>query len=214
MSLCLADHVHGVTIEGDLVLLDANSDAYFCLPNVPDVSIASDGRLSGAPRTLAASLVEAGLAVASPPRRAGRDPIGVVRTARHLIGFTRQGPSPSSPRRWRAILEAVITARRGRGRPFLDLVRSPRPRADMLSQALLDDLSAYRRLTPWLPIDGACLFRSHMLRSYLRALGHDADWVFGVSVWPFRAHCWLQVGDVALDDEAERLAGYRPILVA
>jgi Transglutaminase-like superfamily len=214
MSLRLAEHVHGVTIEGDLVLLDASADAYFCLPNVPDVAVAADGRLLGTPLGLAGALVEAGLAEASPPRRGWRGPIGVARTARHLIGADHQGLRPISPRRWRAIAVAVIAARRGRGRPFLELVRSPRPRVETLSPALLDDLAAYRRLTPWLPIDGACLFRSHMLRTYLRALGHDADWVFGVSVWPFRAHCWLQIGDVALDDEAERLAGYRPILVA
>ncbi|PZR34098.1 lasso peptide biosynthesis B2 protein [Caulobacter segnis] len=214
MSLRLADHVHGVTIDGDLVLLDASADAYFCLPNVPGIAVAADGRVAGAPGGLADSLVEAGLAETSPPRRARRAPVGVARTARHLIRAEHQAASPGTPRRWRAIIGAVIDARRGRRRPFLDLVRSPRPRVETLSPALLDDLRAYRRLTPWLPVDGACLFRSHMLRSYLRALGHDADWVFGVSVWPFRAHCWLQVGDVALDDEAERLAGYRPILVA
>jgi hypothetical protein len=26
------------------------------------------------------------------------------------------------------------------------------------------------------------------------------------------AHCWLQVGDMALDDDLERLAAYHPIL--
>jgi hypothetical protein len=46
----------------------------------------------------------------------------------------------------------------------------------------------------------------------LRILGFDADWIIGVRTWPFMAHCWLQVGAVALDDDVERLAAYTPIL--
>ena len=46
----------------------------------------------------------------------------------------------------------------------------------------------------------------------LRARGFDALWVFGVRTWPFSAHCWLQVGLTALDDDLERLAAYTPIM--
>jgi hypothetical protein len=38
--------------------------------------------------------------------------------------------------------------------------------------------------------------------------------VFGVRTWPFHAHCWLQCDDVVLDDQADRVAAYAPILVA
>jgi hypothetical protein len=78
---------------------------------------------------------------------------------------------------------------------------------------MLDDIAVFRRVAPWLPLDGACLFRSGFLLGYLESLGHRVDWVFGVRTWPFRAHCWLQAGDVALDDEAERLIAYHPIMV-
>lgn len=55
--------------------------------------------------------------------------------------------------------------------------------------------------------------RSYLQLQYLHRLGLDADWVIGVRTWPFMAHCWLQVGAVALDDDVERLIPYTPILV-
>ena len=51
------------------------------------------------------------------------------------------------------------------------------------------------------------------LRAALRRHGHDARWVFGVRTWPFRAHCWLQRGEVVLDDDLETLVPLTPILV-
>lgn len=215
MPLRLAEHVHGVTIEDDLVLLDVHSDAYFCLPNAQGVRIARDGFIDHAPKALAVALVDGGMARVAERANAASRPtsVAVTRTARRLIETAEGLDARATPRRWRALLTATRAAVRSRGRPFADLVDGPRGSTQTLAAHMLADIAAYRRLLPWLPIDGACLFRSHMLRTYLRALGHDADWIFGVSVWPFRAHCWLQVGDVALDDEAERLSAYRPILV-
>ena len=54
--------------------------------------------------------------------------------------------------------------------------------------------------------------RSFVLLRFLQRSGGKATWVFGVRTWPFGAHCWLQLGDVALDDDPARLVGYAPIL--
>ena len=72
--------------------------------------------------------------------------------------------------------------------------------------------AVFARLRPWSPVGGACLKRSYQLLAYLRRLGLDAEWVIGVRAWPFMAHCWLQSGPVALDDDVERLVAYTPIL--
>ncbi|AZS21755.1 MULTISPECIES: lasso peptide biosynthesis B2 protein [unclassified Caulobacter] len=214
MSLCLARHVRGVSVEDDLVLLDAEADAYFCLPAIRGVVIDPDGQVHGAPEPLARALVEARLAERGTlPTTEPACVAPVARTARRILEHLETIDARATVRRWRALAHAVLVARAGRYRPFAQLIAGPPAQAQALSPDFLDDLAAYRRLTPWLPIDGACLFRSHMLRAYLRALGHDAAWVFGVSVWPFDAHCWLQVEDAVLDDEAERLSAYHPILV-
>jgi transglutaminase-like putative cysteine protease len=74
------------------------------------------------------------------------------------------------------------------------------------------DAQAFDQLMPLVPFQGQCLFRSRLLLAFLRTADRDATWVFGVRTRPFQAHCWLQVHDTALDDAAERICGYTPIL--
>jgi hypothetical protein len=88
-----------------------------------------------------------------------------------------------------------------------------RPRgADTSPISIQRDAQAFDQLMPFVPFQGECLFRSRLLLAYLRTEGRDATWVFGVRTRPFQAHCWLQLGDTVLDDAAERLCGYVPIL--
>lgn len=215
MKLRLAPGIHAAMVEGDLVLLDVAADAYFCLP-----AAARDLALRGAElevdaSALAERLCAAGLAL---PLVAGLGatrpmPPAPTRTARRLIEAGEARPRASFHCAL-ALAKAAVRALAGRRLAFEALLPpgaafvEPSPSPDLLA-----DLALYRGVTPWLPIDGACLFRSHMLRTYLVALGHRVSWVFGVRTWPFSAHCWLQAGDVVLDDEAERLAAYAPILV-
>ena len=48
---------------------------------------------------------------------------------------------------------------------------------------------------------------------FLAAEGIQPDWVFGVKTEPFDAHCWVQHGDVVLNDAPDRVRQYSPILV-
>jgi hypothetical protein len=216
IAVHLAPDVHGVMIDDDAVFLDVAANVYFCLPAVGAVLALQHGRAQAVP-ALAEALRQGGLAQdavpeaeagpwsATPPRR----------TARALIAQRR--PAKTHMRHLRAIMAGVISAARPAS---LQALLPPRPgapaglvSADPPSGALLDDLAVFRSIVPWLPVDGTCLFRSGMLRVYLAALGHPVDWVFAVRTWPFRAHCWLQAGDVALDDEAERVIAYHAIMV-
>lgn len=215
MSLRLADGVHAAQIGSDFVFLDPRRDDYLCLPlETGTLALEGDQLVTAFPE-LRSLLLQAGLATVSGcAARATTAPTSPRHAARRLIedtpGLNRQRPRPRQV--W-ALAVALATAVLGRGRPVLTLAQGirrpdrPAPAAD-----LLPDLAVYRRLAPWLPIDGLCLFRSHMLLTYLNRLGHDPRWMFGVRTWPFRAHCWLQQDDVALDDEAERLAAYTPIM--
>jgi len=216
MQLRLGEEIHAVMIDGDAVFLDVRSDAYFCLPQVGDVLRIADGQLTvhAQAQALADGLLAAGLAAAGEVPSPAEAPRRPARTARALIAEAPRAGVRSEGRHWRALVRAALVAGRGRRLAFARLVPPAPPcRSNAPSQALLGDLAVFRRLAPWLPLDGLCLYRSHLLRSYLAALGHRVDWMFGVRTWPFRAHCWLQAGDVALDDEAERLVAYHPIMV-
>lgn len=73
-------------------------------------------------------------------------------------------------------------------------------------------LARFERLSSWLPFRPLCLFRAHFLVHVLRCYGLSADWIFGVSLFPFHAHCWIAVGDHLLGDRAEKTEDYVPIL--
>ncbi len=58
-----------------------------------------------------------------------------------------------------------------------------------------------------------CLPRSLALSSTLAAVGDATFVVLGVSLHPFRAHCWVQHGETVLNDSIEEVLRYTPILV-
>ncbi|OIQ70741.1 hypothetical protein GALL_476450 [mine drainage metagenome] len=108
-------------------------------------------------------------------------------------------------------------ARSFRGRSFAWILAQAQRDARLLpaaapSRRTRDLTAAFQACQPWIPFQGACLYRSFLLREALRRLGEPVWWVFGVQTWPFEAHCWLQVGDVVLDDWVERVVAYTPIL--
>jgi hypothetical protein len=215
MELWLADDVHAVMIDHDAVFLDVATNAYYCLPEIGAVLTVEGRAITTAAEGLSEDLIASGLATITSPPGAPRRAQPPRRTARAVLdALAREGRARPTPAHWRGALNAGLSARADERRRFADRLppasASPAPTAD---PALLADLDAFRQMAPWLPFDGACLFRSSFLRKYLTALGHQVDWVFGVRTWPFAAHCWLQAGDLALDDEAERLIAYHPIMV-
>lgn len=212
----LAPRVHGVTVGEDLVLLDVGADAYLCLVGAAAVlSLDVEGRLVASDPDALETLAQAGLArpgikpdaVRAPPRPTRNLPAFAVAEldARHGLWRTlRAGAATASD--FRRLDFAGLLDRAGRRTAQRDR------QASAPSPALLSTAAHFARLRVWAPFDGACLKRSYMMLRYLRLCGLDATWVIGVRTWPFRAHCWLQAGDVALDDDVERLAPYHPIL--
>ena len=59
----------------------------------------------------------------------------------------------------------------------------------------------------------ACLKEALALLYFLGRGGVRADWVFAVKGAPFAAHCWVQLGDVVLNDTVDNVGAYTPIMV-
>lgn len=217
MRLRLTKPVHAAMIDTDLVFLDVEADAYFCLPLPQGAARLERGRLVVEDPLLGQELIGAGLAEEASSDRspAPKSPPAPSRTARALLERSSRQSAPMRPRHLTALFAAIAAGLVARRRTFQQLIEVHATRAgsgEADIERVLADLAVWRRLAPWLPLDGVCLFRSGMLSAFLTALGHRPTWVFGVRTWPFQAHCWLQVDDIALDDEAERLCAFTPIL--
>jgi hypothetical protein len=73
-------------------------------------------------------------------------------------------------------------------------------------------IAAFKHLRPFYPRPYLCLFDSLALLEFLAGYHSYPRIVFGVVADPFQAHCWLQEGDVLLNDDLERVGKYKPIM--
>lgn len=56
-----------------------------------------------------------------------------------------------------------------------------------------------------------CYFDSMVAAIFLSLLGYDPNWVFGVELTPFRAHCWVKVNENILTDQLANVVTFVPI---
>jgi len=209
MTWRFASHCRAAVSGGDLVLLDLHRGDYSCIPRGGAV-LAPDGGVFGAADVdLLAALRAEGLVVEGEVER----PTSIAAPSWAL------GAAPGAPtwgQRWRLVRALVDLLVHFRGRSFPHLIgaaqRRPRPTAPAPRERLAFEVSAFFALLPWVPFQGVCLYRAYLLLRMLHHAGLDATWVFGVRTWPFEAHCWLQVEELALDDDLDHVAGYAPIL--
>lgn len=214
IQLTLRPTVHAVAVDEHLVLLDTAGDAYHCLRRGGDVVIAEGGmdlRLSD--ERLARDLEQAGLTM---PAETATGP-----TRRRAIPATASLLRDHYPRPealdlidlFRALID-VLRDYRARDLAQILAAVDRRPSRAPPAETLDACVDGFHRWIPYAPVSGKCLLRSFMLLRFLQRRGHRPDWVFGVTTWPFRAHCWLQADGCVLDDELDRVRAFTPILVA
>ncbi|SFS78536.1 lasso peptide biosynthesis B2 protein [Brevundimonas viscosa] len=194
-------------VGDDVVLLDLRSDAYACLAGVGDGLVLTEAGVR-ADLGLLDLLADADLLERDPgpPRRPlPTAPLRELDLPR--LRWPLAHASSLLAAAWRA-------ASVGSRAPIRDLIGAlpPPPSARPDPARVASVVSGFRRLLPWVPGQGACLYRAFVLLTMLRRVGQDATWVFGVRTWPFGAHCWLQLEDAVLDDDPERVARYTPIM--
>lgn len=63
------------------------------------------------------------------------------------------------------------------------------------------------------PTRDNCLFAALVLTYFMRSYGIRPRFVIGLRSNPFRAHCWVQHGNIAFDNRPDRLGRYTPIMV-
>jgi hypothetical protein len=209
----LAPSIHAVAVEEDLVILDATADAYYCLPGAgPAWLDLVAGRNGDGPSALTALLEAQGFLTSGPAADAPEHPTPELPEDTAISETPPKMHARDLLRLLAAWLDLVVDYDR---RPFhhvLGRVRRGAPaRPETVDDELLRLCRVFERTVIWLPVSGKCLVRSFLLLRFLRRSGRDAAWVFGVTTWPFSAHCWLQVGGTALDDRPERVRAFTPI---
>ncbi|MEN5169792.1 lasso peptide biosynthesis B2 protein [Brevundimonas pondensis] len=202
----LAQTVRAAKVGSDLILLDLATDGYLLVPNCDDVRI--EGGTVEAPMDLMLELAASELLQSGQARhlRPPPPPIPLLRLPEAPV---------SKPSVADMAAFAVLWADTVRRKPTIQTLA--RQFADR--QGRRDDLAAisarvalFRQMLPCAPAVGACLFQAELLLRFLNAADLDAEWVFGVRVWPFLAHCWLQVGEHCVSQAPDTLAIYRPIM--
>lgn len=234
-SLRLADHVRACRIGEQMIFLDLRRSKFFAVggPRVAALStligegsgdadtqdMASDSTAQDWIRPLRRqNLLTSDSAAASrgrPPAVAEALSSLNVEDARHAAGVDWRHLA----RLWRSTLVASLWLRRLSLDEIADRVATLRRRhseenAPNIANGLLDAVAMYGRLRPFaLTSHDRCLYDSLTLVHFLAAQGLFPKWVIGVRVHPFAAHSWVQSGSVVLNDLAERVRHYQPVLV-
>tara|TARA_R110002020_G_C16321837_1_gene774939 strand:+ start:1058 stop:1750 length:693 start_codon:yes stop_codon:yes gene_type:complete len=80
-------------------------------------------------------------------------------------------------------------------------------------ERVLHRVADFHAMTPYFfSTRDACRFRSLVLMNYLTRSGIAPDWVFGVRLCPFSAHCWVEYNGVILNEDSDTVAEFRPIM--
>jgi hypothetical protein len=173
---------------------------------------------------LVAQMLAHGMLVSDPHVGKPAVPVSAARAARTLVEFdldTR--PRAGTALLWRfgrSYLQAQLSLKL---RPIQGIVETVRNRKATYAGRELREadpvrlralVSAFTRLRPlFYTLRSACLLDSLTMVHFLGAEGIHPNWVFGVKTEPFDAHCWVQDGEVVLNDAPDRVRQYSPILV-
>lgn len=215
-QLNLADHVRFCEIDGQHIFLDLKSDRYFSLP--PPAAAAFLALLEGdASPAEVVHLQAAGLLVDAP---AGR-PLAPTTHAEAASSFLEDGEIGHGLGMTliAETLVLVLAARRSVRRKRLPGLLAKPGHGDSARQPACRDrrnraLGQFLRARRTIPIAPNCLYDSLALWRFLQRRAIPADLVIGTKLHPFAAHCWLQDGEMVLNDSLAAARGFAPILVA
>jgi Transglutaminase-like superfamily len=232
----LAAHVYPCISGQHVILMDLERDKYvavlpahrlarWVLGWPVGAAVEADAPHDGEAGTdaLVSQMLAHGMLVTDPHVGKPAVPVTTTRPQHSLVEFdldTR--PQASAAQLWRfggSCLRAQISLKL---RPIQSIVEAVRERKSRRAQSpqeadpvrLRSLVTAFARLRPlFYTLRCACLLDSLTLLHFLSAEGIHPDWVFGVKTEPFDAHCWVQLGEVLLNDIPDRVRQYSPILV-
>ena len=234
----LAPHVYPCVSGQHVVLMDLERDKYVAVAPAHRLASWVRGWPVGALQSgdapahpphggaddLVSQMLAHGMLVTDPHLGKPASPVRIARAERSLVEFDFDAPPQvSAAHLWRfagSCLRAQLALKLRPIQSIVEAVRNGRARraargvqeADLARLRAL--VGAFGRLRPiFYTLRSACLLDSLTLLNFLGAENIHPDWVFGVKTEPFDAHCWVQQGEVLLNDVPDRVRQYAPILV-
>jgi hypothetical protein len=217
MGLALREHLTFATCAGRAVFLDYEENRYFCLsPSLNDIFLSlQSGQVDEADEAVRALedakvvRVIAGQSRLSP----AAIPVAISTLSEVPIGMTTASFSPFTALE---CLWARYQLTRRPLRSLLDLNKAHLlyERDRFLDEGMLHLVRHFLAQGRIISSRDRCLSNSIALRWRLERDGFGATLVFGVRLFPFQAHCWLQRGVTVLNDHHEHIAQFTPVLAA
>lgn len=216
----LPDHLSFCEVDGRTIFLDLRRDRYVeldaetrsILHRWQEADASVEGGGEGFERLERLGLVIRSAKPASPAATCLEVPTRSV----------RDEPSRTPQRAWPIVPEVLALLRRTRltlKRAGLEgAVNEVRLRnagesgANPFTPQLGTAAERYRAARRLVPIRPNCLLDSLSLSAFLSRRGHKAALVFGVKLDPFAAHCWLQTDDAIVNDGADSVSAFTPVL--
>ena len=223
----LATGVHACLEDDAIIILDMVSDRYLQLDRqqaawyLEMVNCSPGERLQGETSDFAGHLCRIGLITRTPGKPLLPDIHPPARSS--LIDTYPPGPAKADPALVPVLAAAALACRPYRHsadrrvRSAVAAVgrwKARRPSRQHAETSRLRHLVAqFHHLAPWfLTTNNACFFTSLVLLRFLSSRGIPADWVFGVRLVPFDAHCWVSHEGILLNETRDKAAEYNVIL--
>lgn len=224
--LRLADHMRACIVNDEVVLLDLARSRYFALKGRASKVVMHALELDSLPEqqneesSLLEPLLRNHILTTEPLKGAVRLPSLPSADAaaasqeqvpdssirlRDLLRFLIAVSLTSLWLRWRS-LDSIAAA-------VHDLQRQGKGGTDE-GKRLRREVAVFDRLRPLtFTSRDKCLFDSLALAIFLGRQGLSASWVIGVAIRPFKAHSWIQDRSEVLNDVAENVRRFTPILI-
>jgi hypothetical protein len=135
-----------------------------------------------------------------------------------LDGESLDESSVSPAHVWNFIAACITAAIRLKSRSIESTVtrvarrKARHARTDLDMERARQLSAVFRKLRALFPANYLCLFDSLALIEFLARYDLFPTWVFGVRLAPWAAHCWVQHGDVAFNEDIEQAAHYTQIM--
>ena len=228
MRYQLREDLSCCAVDGCMIFLDIAQDRYFKLTQPLENAMRCFQAHEGVAYPLLENLAAAGLLVKTSDDLEAR--AGIANIQRPSRSAIEQASMIGNRRLSMTVIFEVTaivwsTRRQLRTRAFkanLDDAGAYRDRETgtrdiAKSTALEDNLLRvcwqFARARRYVPVEPTCLLDSLSLLRFLSRRGLSANIVLGVTSKPFAAHCWVQAGDMVLNETLSDAHAYAPIRV-